>query len=733
MVNDLALLHQYASSRDADAFAALVKRYAGLVYGACLRVTENAHDAEDMSQDCFMELARDAGKITSSLPAWLHLRATSRSVNSIRSASTRRRHEEVAAERRSTSVASSWSDVAPHVDQALADLDEELRTPILLHYFQGQKQSDIADGLGLNQSTVSRRIEKGIDEIRGKLKRSGVIATAGLLAALLTENAASAAPASLMITLSKMAIAGVGAGGIASGATVATGAVLSSGGTLVGSALFKVAVAIVAASIATAGWFVVQNANGNDEPKLEKIADESVPAVVVPDKLQVAPEAAPAVVAADELDKLHRSLQQKVTFELADTYFREAFRFLTALTGANIAIDKLSVKNTDDPTLTLRMSDATLEEALNMIMNMLELDYVLRNEAVFITSRGRAKAMLPPRPIVSEEELGVEWKRQANIDLQQQVSFEFAVTYFQDVFRFFDDFTGVDILIDDSCAKNLEDPTLILRMTDVSLQAALRMTTDMLALDCLLKDEAIWITTPEKATEWRKKNGNGSTQAEPAHSDSKMTAPDTFSLQARYVDVSARELKAFLEKETIAVYSHSMPQPNTSNDPTDIRLQQYHLLADLTPEQAKKIEELIRAKKLGTILGSTKQTHFSGKASLISKGDTLSSVADIQPNGEALFDGIRSRARVDEIDDTTANVSFHTLFQSLEVIEHFTLSQLDVQLPIVSSITCDYDGPITLGTTKMIIQGKPGSGDPESRFYIVLLNVERVANPKSAP
>ena len=96
MPNDGALLQQYARTRDADAFAELVRRHAGPVYGTCLRITRNAHDAEDVAQECFMELGRNAGAIVSSLPGWLHTAATSRSVNAIRNAATRRRYEEMA-------------------------------------------------------------------------------------------------------------------------------------------------------------------------------------------------------------------------------------------------------------------------------------------------------------------------------------------------------------------------------------------------------------------------------------------------------------------------------------------------------------------------------------------------------------------------------------------------------------------------------------------------------------
>ena len=67
MTNDVALLEQYAQTRDAEAFAELVRRYAGAVYGTCLRTTGDPYDTEDVAQECFMELARRAGSVTSSV------------------------------------------------------------------------------------------------------------------------------------------------------------------------------------------------------------------------------------------------------------------------------------------------------------------------------------------------------------------------------------------------------------------------------------------------------------------------------------------------------------------------------------------------------------------------------------------------------------------------------------------------------------------------------------------
>jgi len=49
------LVQQYPRTRNAEAFASLVGRYARLVYGTCLRVLGNEHDAEDVAQECFLE------------------------------------------------------------------------------------------------------------------------------------------------------------------------------------------------------------------------------------------------------------------------------------------------------------------------------------------------------------------------------------------------------------------------------------------------------------------------------------------------------------------------------------------------------------------------------------------------------------------------------------------------------------------------------------------------------
>jgi DNA-directed RNA polymerase specialized sigma24 family protein len=89
---DIALLHQYARSQEPAVFMELSRRYAGVVYGTCLGITANVHDAEELTQDCFFELARRAATLRSSVGGWLHSLATHRALNAVRSRNRRRGH-----------------------------------------------------------------------------------------------------------------------------------------------------------------------------------------------------------------------------------------------------------------------------------------------------------------------------------------------------------------------------------------------------------------------------------------------------------------------------------------------------------------------------------------------------------------------------------------------------------------------------------------------------------------
>ncbi|MGD8238426.1 MAG: sigma-70 family RNA polymerase sigma factor [Armatimonadota bacterium] len=250
---DLELLGRYADGRDAEAFAELVARHRDMVYAACYRVLASRADAEDSTQDCFLSLARDAGSVRTSVAGWLHRVAVRTSMAARRRDRTRRKTErEAATAMADGSPETSWDDIKTEVDQAIDGLPDKLREPLVLHFLEGKPQTAVAEELGLSQPSVSRRVRDGVERLRGRLKQTGLVVSAGGLAGLLATHTSEAAPAALVAELGKIALVGVGSGSAPAavgGSAIGLGALASAKGKIV---------CLAAAALATTA--VVQHA-----------------------------------------------------------------------------------------------------------------------------------------------------------------------------------------------------------------------------------------------------------------------------------------------------------------------------------------------------------------------------------------------------------------------------------------------------------------------------------------
>src|SRR6266446_3382683 len=84
---------QYGRQRP---FEEIVRRYAGMVFNVCLRITKDKHDAEDATQAVFLTLALQAkrGAQIKALGPWLQQVAKRLSLDLRRSKSRRRNREE---------------------------------------------------------------------------------------------------------------------------------------------------------------------------------------------------------------------------------------------------------------------------------------------------------------------------------------------------------------------------------------------------------------------------------------------------------------------------------------------------------------------------------------------------------------------------------------------------------------------------------------------------------------
>jgi RNA polymerase sigma factor (sigma-70 family) len=243
--SDGVLLGRWQNSRDPEAFRTLVERHSDMVYGTCRRVLRNTADAEEVAQECFLNLSLARDDTFRSLGGWLHTLATHRSLDRLKSDERRHAREQRYIDLTDAAETEAWNDIQEWIDEAIEGLPAKFRGPLVSHYLERESHAQIAERAGIPRSTVSRYIARGVDEVRKSLKRRGVVATSTLLAGLFESIPAEAAPVALSHALGKMAVSG----GNVRGASVASGkgGVFASTGAKVGFAMLTFAVVVAGA------------------------------------------------------------------------------------------------------------------------------------------------------------------------------------------------------------------------------------------------------------------------------------------------------------------------------------------------------------------------------------------------------------------------------------------------------------------------------------------------------
>jgi RNA polymerase sigma factor (sigma-70 family) len=221
---DGLLLAEFALTGSPEAFEELVRRYGGLVAGVCRRIAPR--DSEDVAQAVFLTLAHKAKSLqgVACLAGWLHHVARDLSRNALQSATRQKRREQEAGHMRPSGARedAGWEEIRPVLDRELDGLPEKYRVPLLLHYFQGRTQEDIAHEMGCRVGTISTWLHRGRELLRGRLSRAGIAVSGGVLFSLILQNSASAA-----ISTGAMAATIDAAGLVAAGKATAAAAALS--------------------------------------------------------------------------------------------------------------------------------------------------------------------------------------------------------------------------------------------------------------------------------------------------------------------------------------------------------------------------------------------------------------------------------------------------------------------------------------------------------------------------
>ncbi len=200
---DEVLLRRFASARDEAAFEALVRRHGPMVQGVCRRILGDVHAAEDAFQAVFLVLVRKSNSIRRPelLANWLYgvacRIARKARISTIRKETRERRAGKMATQEQLLDL--EWTELKAVLDDELSQLPEKYRAPLVLCYLYGQTNVEAAAQLGWPSGSMSERLSRAREMLRKRLNRRGLTLSAGLLALLLSQKAASADVSPLLV------------------------------------------------------------------------------------------------------------------------------------------------------------------------------------------------------------------------------------------------------------------------------------------------------------------------------------------------------------------------------------------------------------------------------------------------------------------------------------------------------------------------------------------------------
>jgi RNA polymerase sigma-70 factor (ECF subfamily) len=166
--------------KDVSAFEQLYDRHSGAIYGLVLRILQQAGMAEEVVQDIFLQLWRNAAQYDSSRGSfvpWLFTLARNRALDTLRLKSERqRRHEDQVDELPPVAVAPEYEKVldekrrAIKVRALMSSLNPQQKRAIELAYFEGLSHSEIAAALKEPLGTVKSWIRNGLLRLKEELQ-----------------------------------------------------------------------------------------------------------------------------------------------------------------------------------------------------------------------------------------------------------------------------------------------------------------------------------------------------------------------------------------------------------------------------------------------------------------------------------------------------------------------------------------------------------------------------------
>jgi RNA polymerase sigma-70 factor (ECF subfamily) len=151
-----------AQAADARAFEKLYRAHVDRIYGLCLRMTGNTSEAEDCTQDAFIQawskLSRFRGD--SAFGTWMHRVAVNTVLGRMRK--SRREQDRIRAVSDVAPVRESIGDNAElqDLEQAINELPRGARHVFVLHAVYGYSHGETGDMLGIAEGTSKAQLSR---------------------------------------------------------------------------------------------------------------------------------------------------------------------------------------------------------------------------------------------------------------------------------------------------------------------------------------------------------------------------------------------------------------------------------------------------------------------------------------------------------------------------------------------------------------------------------------------
>jgi RNA polymerase sigma-70 factor (ECF subfamily) len=177
---DPAVMRRVAEG-DSAAFERLYDAFSGILYSLALRIIERPEDTEELIQEVFVKIWKDAADYDprrGTPLAWAITITRHKAIDRIRSTARRLRlYEAAEAEAKNNSAAipqplndAAHSENARAVRESLGHLTPEVRESIELAFFGGLSHTQIASKLSLPLTTVKSRIRRAMMQLRQSLR-----------------------------------------------------------------------------------------------------------------------------------------------------------------------------------------------------------------------------------------------------------------------------------------------------------------------------------------------------------------------------------------------------------------------------------------------------------------------------------------------------------------------------------------------------------------------------------